>query len=78
MENDQNDRRTSELATLRRLKRLNLHRLERCGLRGALIEAFKWIKKINDWDLKVFILKTDARTCRSGHTLDIFKFSTEM
>ena len=36
----------------RRLKLLRLHSLERRRVRGDLIEAFKWVKVFNKWDVE--------------------------
>ena len=46
-----------------KLKHLNLHSLERCRVRGDLIEMFKWIKDFNNWKTnKVLIVKEKVRT----------------
>ena len=62
-----------------RLKRLNLHSLERRRLRGDLIEVFKWFKGINKGDIaKVLKVKEQGRTRTHGYKLDKFRFRKEI
>ena len=62
-----------------RLKRLQLHSLERRRLRGDLIEVFKWIKGINKGDIsKVLIVSGPGITRTNGFKLEKFRFRKEI
>ena len=62
-----------------RLKRLNLHSLERRRVRGDLIEVYKWVKGFNKGDLsKVLIVNEQSRTRSNGFKLDKFRFKKEI
>ena len=62
-----------------RLKKLNLHSLERRRVRGDMIEVFKWVKGINKGDIdKVLIISEQDRTRSNGFKLDKFRFRREI
>ena len=62
-----------------RLRRLNLHSLERRRVRGDLMEVFKWIKGYNRGDInKVLIFSEHGRTRSNGFKLDKFRFRKEI
>ena len=62
-----------------RLRKLNLHTLERRRVRGELIEVFKWVKGYNKGDLgKVLILSEHDRTRSNGFKLDKYRFRKEI
>ena len=62
-----------------RLKRLNLHSLERRRVRGDLIEVFKWMKGINKGDIgRVLKISMQDRTRTNGFKLDKFRFQKEI
>ena len=62
-----------------RLKRLNLHSLERRRVRGDLIEVFKWMKGINKGDIsRVLKVSSQDRTRSNGFKLDKFRFQKEI
>ena len=62
-----------------RLKRLQLHSLERRRVRGDLIEVFKWIKGFNKGDInKVLLVSTSNRTISNGYKLEKFRFRKEI
>ena len=62
-----------------RLKRLNLHSLERRRVRGDMIEVFKWIKGFNKGDVsKVLIANEQNRTRSNGFKLKKFRFKKEI
>ena len=62
-----------------RLKRLNLHTLERRRVRGDLIEVYKWVKGFNRGELgKVLIVSEQRRTRSNGCKLDKFRFRKEI
>ena len=62
-----------------RLKRLNLHSLERRRVRGDLIEVYKWIMGLNKGDLnKILIVSEQSRTRSNGYKLDKFRFRKEI
>ena len=54
-----------------RLKRLNLHSLERKRARVDLIEVYKWVKGLNEGDInKILIFSRQDRTRNNGCKLD--------
>ena len=62
-----------------RLKRLNLHSLERRRVRGDLIEVFKWVKGINEGNIKQVIdLSKQNRTRSNGFKLEKLRFRTNI
>ncbi len=62
-----------------RLRRLNLHSLERRRLRGDLIEVYKWMKGYNKGDInKVLIVREQGRTRSNEFKLDKFRFSKDI
>ncbi len=62
-----------------RLKRLNLHSLERRRVRGDLIEVYKWMTGINKGDIgSILIVNQENRTRNNGFKLDKFKFKREI
>ncbi|KAG7166732.1 RNA-directed DNA polymerase from mobile element jockey-like 30 [Homarus americanus] len=62
-----------------RLKKLNLHSLERRRVRGDMIEVFKWVKGINKGDIdKDFIISEQDKTRSNGFKLDKFRFRREI
>ena len=62
-----------------RLKRLNLHSLERRRVRGDMIEVFKWFKGINKGDInRVLKLSNHNRTRSNGYKLDKFRFRKDI
>ena len=62
-----------------RLKRLQLHSLERRRLRGDLIEVYKWVKGFNKGDIsKVLIVNGPGRTRTNGYKLEKFRFKKEI
>ena len=62
-----------------RLKKLDLHSLERRRVRGDMIEVFKWVKGINKGDIdKVLIISEQDRTRSNGFKLDKFRFRREI
>ena len=61
-----------------RLKRLQLHSLERRRLRD-LIEMYKWVKGFNKGDIsKVLIVSGPGRTRTNGYKLEKFRFKKEI
>ena len=62
-----------------RLKKLNLHSLERRRVRGDMIEVYKWFNGINKGDIsKVLKLNNQDRTRSNGYKLDKFRFRKEI
>ena len=62
-----------------RLKRLQLHSLERRRLRGDLIEVFKWVKGFNKGDIsRVLIVSGPGVTRTNGFKLEKFRFRKEI
>ncbi len=62
-----------------RLRRLNLHSLERRRVRGELIEIFKWMKGYNKGDVsKVLKVGEQGITRSNGFKLDKFRFIKDM
>ena len=62
-----------------RLKRLNLHSLERRRVRGDLIEVFKWVKGYNKGDLeKVLTFSQQGITRSNGFKLEKIRFRKEI
>ena len=62
-----------------RLKRLNLHSLERRRARGDLIEVFKWVKGINKGNIdQVLELSNQNRTRNNGYKLEKLRFRTDI
>ena len=62
-----------------RLKRLNLHSLERRRVRGDLIEVFKWVKGINEGNIKQVIdFSKQNRTRSNGFKLEKLRFRTNI
>ena len=54
-----------------RLKRLNLHSLERKRARGDMIEVFKWIKGINKGNIiQIVEIGSQDRTYGNGYKLE--------
>ncbi len=69
----------SNLPYRERLRRLNLHSLERRRLRGDLIEVYKWMKGYNKGDInKVLIVRERGRTRSNGSKLDKFRFNKDI
>ena len=61
-----------------RLKRFNLHSLERGRARGDMIEVFKWIKGINKGNIdQVLEISSQDRTCGNGYKLEKLRFRTD-
>ena len=62
-----------------RLRRLNLHSLERRRARGDLIEVFKWVKGINKGNCdQVIEFSSQDRTRGNGYKLDKLRFRTDI
>ena len=62
-----------------RLRRLNLHSLERRMVKVDLIEVYKWMKGYNKGDInKVLIVREQNRTRSNGFKLDKFRFNREI
>ena len=62
-----------------RLKRLNLHSLERRRARGDLIEVFKWVKGINKGNInQVIEISNQDRTRGNGYKLEKLRFRTDI
>ena len=62
-----------------RLKKLNLHSLERRRVRGDMIEVFKWFKGINKGDINLVLkINNQGRTRSNGFKLDKFRFRKEI
>ena len=62
-----------------RLKSLNLHSLERCRVRGDMIEVCKWFKGFNKGDItKVLKINSGDRTRSNRFKLDKFRFRREL
>ena len=62
-----------------RLKRLNLHSLERRRARGDMIEVFKWVKGINKGDInQVLEFSNQGVTQGNGYKLKKYRFRTDM
>ena len=61
-----------------RLKRLNLHSLER-RVRGDMIEIFKWVKGINKGNInKVLEISSQDRTRGNGYKLEKIRFRIDL
>ena len=62
-----------------RLKRLQLHSLERRRLRGYLIEVHKQVRGFNKRDIsKILIVSGPGRTRTNGYKLEKFRFKKEI
>ena len=62
-----------------RLKRLNLHSLERRRARGDMIEVFKWVKGINKGNIdQVIEINSRDRTRGNGYKLEKRRFRTNI
>ena len=62
-----------------RLKRLNLHSLERRRARGDMIEVFKWVKGINKGNIdQVLEFSSQDRTRGNGYKLEKLRFRTDI
>ena len=62
-----------------RLKKLNLHSLERRRVRGDMIEVYKWFKGINKGDInKVLRIHNENRTRSNGFKLEKFRFKKDI
>ena len=62
-----------------RLRKLNLHSLERRRIRGDMIEVFKWYKGINKGDInRVLKIHNENRTRNNGFKLDKFRFRKDI
>jgi len=62
-----------------RLKRLNLHSLERRRARGDMIEVFKWVKGINKGNIdQVIEFNSQDRTRGNGYKLEKLRFRTDI
>ncbi len=62
-----------------RLKRLNLHSLERRRARGDIIEVYKWVKGINKGNIdQVIEITSQDRTCGNGYKLEKLRFRTNV
>ena len=60
-----------------RLKRLNLHFLEKRRARGDMIEVFKWVKEINEGNIdQVLEISSQDRTRGNGYKLEKLRFRT--
>ena len=61
-----------------KLKRLNLHSLERKRARGDMIEVFKWVKGINKGDInQVLEFSNEGVTRGNGYKLRKCRFKTD-
>ena len=61
-----------------RLKRLNLHSLERRA-RGDMIEVFNWVKGINKGNInQVLEIGSQDRTRGNGYKLEKLRFRTDL
>ncbi|ORD92756.1 hypothetical protein ECANGB1_578, partial [Enterospora canceri] len=62
-----------------RLKRLNLHSLERKRARRDMIEVFKWVKGINKGNIdQVLEFSSQDRTRGNGYKLEKLRFRTDI
>ena len=62
-----------------RLKRLNLHSLERRRTRGDMIEDFKLVKGINKGNIdQVYKFSSQERTRGNGYKLEKLRFRTDI
>lgn len=62
-----------------RLRRLNLHSLERRRVRGDLTEVLKWMKGYRKGDInKVLVVREQGRTRSNGFKLDKFRFRKDI
>ena len=62
-----------------RLRKLNLHSLERRRTRGDMIEVFKWFNGINKGDInRVLKIHNEDRTRNNGFKLDKFRFRKDI
>ena len=67
------------LSYMDRLKKLNLHSLERRRVRGDMIEVYKWFNGINKGDInRVLKLNNLGRTRSNGFKLDKTRFRKEI
>ena len=72
-------KRIRNLSYERRLKHLKLHSLERCRVRGDMIEILKWVKGFNKGDVgKVLTISSQDRTRSQGFKLEKCRFSKEI
>ena len=63
----------------RRLKKLNLHSLERRRLRGDLIEVFKWYRGYNKGDVnRILRVSNQDRTRNNGFKIDKYRYKKEI
>ena len=63
----------------RRLRLLKFHPLERCRVRGDLIEVFKWVKGFNKGHVgKVLTISSRDRTRNNGFKLEKCGFNKEI
>ena len=62
-----------------RLKRLNLHSLERRRAREGMIEIFKWVKGINKENIdQVLEISSQDRTRGHGYKLEKLRFRIDL